>query len=86
MAKHGVAKNTAQKALQLLQAEGLVEIRAQSGAYALAPTVEPLADASARAELAELTAKLQRAAEELTGAQQVVAALLGRLPDEDLAR
>jgi DNA-binding GntR family transcriptional regulator len=83
MSRYGVAQNTAQKAVQLLQAEGLVEIRAQSGAYVRDPvTAQTPGERHLRADLADLHEQLGRAKRELATAEEVVAGLLESLPAE----
>jgi GntR family transcriptional regulator len=75
---HHVALNTAQTAIRILAAEGLVEIRPAQGAYvredadSTGPTV--------RAELADLQAALRRSRRDLAAAEKKVASLLARLP------
>lgn len=75
---HHVALNTAQTAIRILAAEGLVEIRPAQGAYvredadSTGPTV--------RAELANLQAALRRSRRDLAAAEKKVAGLLARLP------
>jgi DNA-binding FadR family transcriptional regulator len=74
---HHVAQNTAQAAVRLLAAEGLVDIRPARGAY-----VRGNADAAGgrdlHAELASLQAALRRSQQELTEAEKTVASLLNR--------
>ena len=78
---HHVALNTAQAAIRLLAAEGLVEIRPAQGAYVrehpdgTSPTL--------RAELANLQTTLRRSRKDLTAAEKALAGLLARLPSED---
>jgi DNA-binding FadR family transcriptional regulator len=78
--EHDVALNTVQAAIRLLAAEGLVEIRPGSGAYArdkAAGAARPL-----RAELTELRAALRKSRKDLAAAEEKVAGLLSRLgPD-----
>lgn len=81
---HHVALNTAQSAIRILAAEGLVEIRPAQGAY-----VRDNADGSeptVRAELAEVQAALRRSRQDLGAAEKRVAGLLARLPAEEQAR
>jgi DNA-binding FadR family transcriptional regulator len=74
---HHVAQNTAQAAVRLLAAEGLVEIRPARGAYVREdPDTDEGSDL--QAELASLQASLQRSRQELTEAESTVAALLAR--------
>jgi DNA-binding FadR family transcriptional regulator len=77
---HHVAQNTAQAAVRLLAAEGLVEIRPASGAY-----VRDAGDGknlTLRAELADLRAVLRRSKQDLAAAEAAVTSLLARLPAE----
>ena len=77
---HHVALNTAQAAIRILAADGLVEIRPASGAYVLgAPDGT---DLRLRAELADLQAVLRRSKQDLAAAETAVASLLARLPAE----
>jgi DNA-binding FadR family transcriptional regulator len=81
---HHVALNTAQAAIRILAAEGLVEIRPAQGAYVRddangsRPTV--------RAELVDLQTALRRSRQDLTAAEKRVAGLLARLPADDQGR
>lgn len=75
--EHDVALNTAQAAIRLLAADGLVEIRPGSGAYARAEASE--ATRPLRAELTELHAALRRSRQDLIAAEKKVAELLSRL-------
>ena len=82
---HGVALNTAQAAIRILAAEGLVEIRPSRGAYVRNNT----RDGDGRtldAELADLRAALQRTREQLGAAESMAAALLFRLRSEESTR
>lgn len=77
---HHVALNTAQAAIRLLAAEGLVEIRPASGAFVrdgngTGPTV--------RAELETLQAALRRSRRDLADAESTVSGLLARIAAED---
>jgi DNA-binding FadR family transcriptional regulator len=75
---HHVALNTAQAAIRILAAEGLVEIRPAQGAY-----VREQADGNGptlRAELADLQAVLRRSRKDLATAEKALAGLLSRLP------
>lgn len=80
---HNVALNTAQAAIRMLAADGIVEIQPARGAYVLGgpngtnPTL--------RAELADLQAVLRRSKQDLAAAETAVATLLARLPTEDQA-
>jgi DNA-binding FadR family transcriptional regulator len=81
---HHVALNTAQAAIRILAAEGVVEIRPAKGAY-----VRDNADGRSptlRAQLADLQAVLRRSRQDLTAAEKVVAGLLARLPAREQAR
>src|SRR5262249_55092364 len=80
---HHVALNTAQAAIRLLAAEGLVDIRPARGAFVRAgngtvPTV--------RAELENLQAALRRSRRELADAETTVSGLLARIAAEDQAQ
>jgi DNA-binding FadR family transcriptional regulator len=80
---HHVALNTAQAAIRMLAADGLVEIRPARGAY-----VRDGADGDGltlRAELAGLQAVLRRSKHDLAEAETTVASLLARLPAEEQA-
>lgn len=79
---HHVALNTAQAAIRMLAADGLVEIRPARGAY-----VRDGADGdlTLRAELAGLQAVLRRSKHDLAEAETTVASLLARLPAEGQA-
>ena len=83
--EHGVALNTAQAAIHILAAEGLVEIRPAKGAFVCD-------DASSRqqpvlqSELADLQAVLRRSRQDLTAAENAVATLIARLKSEETAR
>jgi DNA-binding FadR family transcriptional regulator len=82
--QHQVALNTAQAAIRLLAAEGLVEIRPARGAYVRDQT-DGNASPSLRAELADLQATLRKSRQDLVVAEKVVAGLLTRLPPEEPA-
>jgi DNA-binding FadR family transcriptional regulator len=75
---YGVARNTVAAALRTLQAEGLVDIRPQSGAYVRDPNAPRARDI--RAELVELQDQLHRTKRELTAAQKRVSGMLDELP------
>jgi DNA-binding FadR family transcriptional regulator len=79
---HGVALNTAQAAIRMLAAEGLVEIRAARGAFVRDKSCDGDGQ-SLRAELADLRAALRRSKEDLDAAESRVAVLLSRLRFED---
>jgi DNA-binding FadR family transcriptional regulator len=77
---HAVALNTAQAAVRILAADGLVEIRPGSGAYVRDNDdgARPL-----RSELTELRAALRQSRQDLAAAEEKVAALLSRLPRDE---
>jgi DNA-binding FadR family transcriptional regulator len=78
---HHVALNTAQSAIRMLAAEGLVEIRPAQGAY-----VRDSADGAGptlRAELADIQAALRHGRRDLAAAEKRVTGLLARLPAEE---
>jgi DNA-binding FadR family transcriptional regulator len=78
--EHDVALNTAQAPIRLLAADGLVEIRPGSGAYARDASAEPTRPL--RVELTELRAALRKGRQDLAAAEEKVARLLSRLgPD-----
>lgn len=74
---HHVAQNTAQAAVRLLAAEGLVEIRPARGAYVRENT-DNAEGPDLRAELTSLQATLRRSKQELAEAENAVAGLLAR--------
>lgn len=74
--RYGVARNTANAALHLLQAEGLVVIRPGSGAYVR----DPSGDSDIRVELEEVRDQLRQTREALSAAEKTVTTLLERLP------
>jgi DNA-binding transcriptional regulator YhcF (GntR family) len=74
---HHVAQNTAQAAVRLLAAEGLVDIRPARGAY-VRENAKGAGGSDLHAELASLQAALRRSKEELTEAEKTVASLLSR--------
>lgn len=79
--EHDVALNTAQAAVRILAAEGLVEIRPGSGAYVRDSSGDgtvPL-----RSELTELRAALRQTRKDLAIAEEKVASLLSRLPPDE---
>lgn len=80
-----VALNTAQAAIRMLAAEGLVDIRPARGAYVRDNTPGG-DDRTLRGELADLRAALQRTKDQLGAAESMVAALLSRLRSADGAR
>ena len=76
---HGAARNTVGAALRLLQTEGLVDVRPNSGAYVRDPQATP-PQRDVRAELMELQDQLHRTRRELVAAQKRVAGLLDSIP------
>jgi DNA-binding FadR family transcriptional regulator len=74
---HHVAQNTAQAAVRLLAAEGLVEIQPARGAYVREPTQSDKSP-NLRAELASLQASLRRSKQELAEAENTIASMLAR--------
>lgn len=80
-----MALNTAQAAIRMLAAEGLVDIRPARGAYVRDNTPGG-DDRTLRGELADLRAALQRTKDQLGAAESMVAALLSRLRSADGAR
>ncbi|MEU4826019.1 winged helix-turn-helix domain-containing protein [Actinomadura sp. NPDC023710] len=83
-AEHGVAVNTASAAVQLLANEGLVEIRAASGAYVCTPAASDGSErADLRTELVKLQEHLGEARAELDTAEQIARDLLKRLPPDE---
>jgi DNA-binding FadR family transcriptional regulator len=82
---HGVALNTAQAAIRMLAAEGLVEIRPARGAYVCEGICDG-DDQTLRAELAGLHAALRRSKKDLDAAESRVAILLSRLRTEEGVR
>ena len=81
---HHVALNTAQAAIRMLAADGLVDIRPASGAYVRGAPDD--SEPTLRAELAGLQAVLRRSRHDLAAAETAVASLLARLPAEGRAR
>lgn len=75
---HHVALNTAQAAIRMLAAEGLVEIRPSKGAYVRTATDSDTP--TVRAELTSLQAVLRRNSKDLAAAEKQLASLLARLP------
>nr|WP_281390701.1 winged helix-turn-helix domain-containing protein [Sphaerisporangium rubeum] len=78
---HGVAHNTAQAAVRMLQSEGLVTIRAASGAYVRDRTEEPLTSTPGqlREELTEVRDQLKEVRKTLAATEEAVSSLLDRL-------
>lgn len=86
-AEHGVAVNTASAAVQLLANEGLVEIRAASGAYVRGPLAgDETERQDLRTELVKLHERLGEARAELDVAERIAIDLLKRLPPDEAAR
>jgi DNA-binding GntR family transcriptional regulator len=83
-ATHHVAINTAQAAIRILAAEGLVLIWPARGAYVCDPA--DAASPTLRTELADLQARLRRSRNDLATAEKAVAGLLARLPAEEQTR
>lgn len=79
---HGIALNTAQAAIRLLAAEGLVEIRPARGTYVREGTYDG-DNRALHAELTHLRAVLRRNRDDLETAEGLVADLLSRLPSEE---
>jgi DNA-binding FadR family transcriptional regulator len=82
---HGIALNTAQAAIRILAAEGLVEIRPARGAYVRDNTCDGDGQ-TLRAELADLRAALRRSKDDLDAAESRLAVLVSRLRSEDEVR
>jgi DNA-binding transcriptional regulator YhcF (GntR family) len=81
---HGIALNTAQAAVRILNAKGQVTIRPGSGVY-----VRDSADAAGtfdvaqvRAALTDLRSKVQRQGRELADTERAIGLLLDQLPPE----
>jgi DNA-binding FadR family transcriptional regulator len=72
-----VAQNTAQAAVRLLAAEGLVEIRPSRGAF-VRENIDIGEGWDLRAELTSVHAALQRSRQDLAAAEDTVAGLLAR--------
>ncbi len=72
---HHVAQNTAQAAIRLLAAEGLVDIRPARGVY-VREDAGAAAGSDLHAELTALQGALRRSKQELTDAEKTVASLL----------
>lgn len=81
---HHVALNTAQAAIRMLAADGLVEIRPARGAF-VRSVPDNGKDLTLRTELADLQAVLRRSKQDLAAAETAVASLLARLPAEGQA-
>ena len=79
--EYGVAGNTAQAALKLLQEEGLIEVRPASGSYVRSPT--PLGERNLRAELDGVRERLRRARRDLKLAEERVTDLISGLPTDE---
>ncbi|TDB83567.1 GntR family transcriptional regulator [Actinomadura sp. KC216] len=78
--RYEVATNTAAAAVQLLAREGLVTIRAASGAYVRSPSE---AEPDMRGELAKIRAQLNRSRSELDDAEKALVYLLSRIPSTE---
>jgi DNA-binding FadR family transcriptional regulator len=82
-AEHGVARNTVMAAMQMLAAEGLVTVRAASGAYVRDTEADTGADSRLlRRDLAEAREQLNRAKRDVAAAERTLTTLLERLPPE----
>jgi DNA-binding FadR family transcriptional regulator len=81
---HHVALNTAQAAIRMLAADGLVEIRPASGAYVRDSSGNGK-NLTLRDELADIQAVLRRSRKDLAAAETAVTSLLARLPAEGQA-
>lgn len=75
---YGVARNTVAAALRVLQAEGLVDVRPNSGAYVRDPNAPRTRDI--RTELLDLQEQLHKTRRELAAAQERVTGLLDTVP------
>ena len=75
---YGVARNTVAAALRVLQADGLVDIRPNSGAYVRDPSAPRTRDI--RTELLDLQEQLHKTRRELAVAQKRVSGLLDTVP------
>jgi DNA-binding FadR family transcriptional regulator len=75
---YGVARNTVAAALRVLQGEGLVDIRPNSGAYVRDPNAPRARDI--RTELLDLQEQLHKTRRELADAQKRVTGLLEAVP------
>lgn len=80
-AEYGVAGNTAQAALKLLQDEGLIEVRPASGSYVR--SAEPIGQSDLRTELGNLREQLQQTRRDLKLAEEQVADLISGLPTDE---
>jgi len=78
-AEHGVAVNTAQAAIRLLEAEGLVSVRAGSGAYVREPG-DGDGEPDLRGRLTDLQARLRRTQQDVASAERDLADVIERLP------
>ena len=84
-AEHGVALNTVMAAVRILAAEGLVSIRASSGAYIRHATGDAGEDTPPlRRDLADVRDQLNRAKRDVAAAEKTLTALLERLPPENV--
>jgi GntR family transcriptional regulator len=82
---HGLAPSTAQAAIGILAAEGLMEIRPVRGAYVRDSACDDDGE-TLRAELADLRAALRRSKEDPDAAGSGVAVLLSRFRSEEGVR
>ena len=80
-AEYGVAGNTAQTALKLLQEEGLIEVRPASGSYVRSAV--PTGERDLRTELDNLREHLRQARRDLKLAEDKVADLISGLPTDE---
>jgi len=79
--EYGVAGNTAQAALKLLQDEGLIEVRRASGSYVR--STQPLTEQDLRTELGDLHEQLRQTRRDLKLAEEKVADLIAGLPPDE---
>lgn len=78
---HGMARNTVQAAVRLLEAEGLVEIRGTAGVYVREPAAREVSQEEAlRAELTAVRKKLEDTRQALADTEAAVVSLLKKLP------
>ena len=75
---YGVARNTVAAALRVLQVEGLVDVRPNSGAYVRDPNAPRTRDI--RSELLDLQEQLHKTRRDLADAQKRVTGLLDAVP------
>ncbi len=82
MAQHGIALNTAQAAIRILEQEGRVVTKRGRGAYVVERPSPPSAEVQLqelRTELSDLRDQLRQAGSAFTELEQRVAALVDRL-------